>query len=119
MSIRSHMDNRRADQRVTFQRDNGTQDSSGDIPANWQDVIADVPAAVDGEKGREAAIGGGIKGESVYTVWVRADIVTRFTITQRDRIVWGSKLLNIDNLPDQQLRGRWMAIICRTGVNAG
>lgn len=119
MSIRSNMGVRRLDQRVTFQRNNGVQDASGDTPENWQNIVPNVQAAVDGEKGREAALGGGIKGESVYTVWVHADIVYRFSITVRDRILWGARILNIADIPDQQLRGRMLAMICRSGVNAG
>ncbi len=118
MSIVANFDPRRMDQTVTFQRDTGAQDASGDAPESWTTVVQ-CRAAVDGDKAKEAAIGGGIKSRLGYTVWVNADIVTRFSITQRDRISWNGKLLNIIDLPDQGLRGRFMPMICQSGVNAG
>lgn len=118
MSIRSNVDAHRLNERITFQRDHGTQDASGDTPEDWR-LLKACWASVDGEKGREAALGGGIKSESVYTIWVRADIVHRFAITPADRIVWKTRLLNIESIPDQQLRGRLLAIVCTAGVNRG
>ena len=119
MSIRSNMDSRRLDQRVTFQRDTGTADSTGDVKPSWANIVANVPAAVDGTRGREFGAVDGVRAEGAYTVWVQADIVTRFSIAAKDRIVWGSRVLNIVDAPDQQLGARFMALDCRVGVNAG
>lgn len=118
MSVRANVDARSLDQRVTIERDYGTQDASGDVPPNWQTLVS-CHARVDGAKAGEANITDGIKSRLGYTVWVRADIVTRMNVTQKDRIRWNSKLLNIVDLPDQQLRGRLMALMCDSGVNAG
>jgi head-tail adaptor len=84
-------------------------------------LLKEVWAAVDGAKasGAEPNAGDGIKSQRDYTVWVRADIVKRLAITLVDRIYWKGKVLNIKDMPDQQLRGRWIAIICNTGLNAG
>lgn len=118
MSIRANVDARRLDQRVTFQRNTPTQGASGGQTASWAAVIS-CRAAVDGAKAGEANLGDGIRSRLGYTVWVRADIITRYSITQADRILWGSRYLNIRDLPNQQLRGRLMAVICDSGVNAG
>lgn len=120
MSIRANVDARRLDQRVTFQRNTPTQAASGDLVDSWGYLI-ECAAAVDGAKafGAEPAIGGSTLSRSDSTVWVRADIITRFSITPADRLVFKSKVFNIKDIPDQQLRGRMMAVICNTGLNAG
>ncbi len=120
MSIRSNMDARRADQRIEFHRRTLTRSASGEQVESWP-LLKECWAAVDGAKasGAEPELVGGIKSQRDYTVWVRADIVKRLAITLADRIYWKGKELNIKDMPDQQLRGRWIAIICNTGLNAG
>lgn len=125
MSIRSNFDPRRADQRVTFQRAARTQLTSGElVDAPWADVKT-CWAAVDGDKASEQNVDGGIRSAGGYTVWVRAEIVIENRITQIDRISWVPRpgatavILNIVSLVDQQLRSRWMPIVCSTGLNAG
>jgi head-tail adaptor len=121
MSIRSFVDGRRLDQRVTFERNTPTRSSGGDEVASWASIVRNVHAAVDGAKASspEPEVAGEIMSQRDYTVWVRADIITRFSISLADRVVWGSRILNIKDIPDQQLRGRMMAVICNTGLNAG
>lgn len=118
MSIRSHMDARRADQRIEFHRRTLTRLASGENVESWP-LLKECWAAVDGAKGSEPNLSDGIKSQRDYTVWVRADIVKRLAITVMDRIYWKGKALNIKDMPDQQLRGRWIAIICNTGLNEG
>lgn len=119
MSIRANVDARALDTRVTFERDYGTRDASGDTPQLWRPFVQDVPAKVDGAKGSEFSASGGIVAQGVYTVWIRADIVSRFSVTAKDRIVWKGRILNIGDMPDQGLRGRLTALACTAGVNAG
>lgn len=119
MSIQAHIDPRELDQLVTFQRDVATRSATGDKKPNWSTLASNVRAKVDGARGREFAAGGATVGQAGYTVWVYADIVTRFSIRPKDRIVWDGIALNITDVPNQQLRGRFMAVICSAGVNAG
>jgi len=118
MSIRANVDARRLDQRIEFHRRTLTQAASGEQVESWP-LHKECWAAVDGAKGSEPNVGEGIKSQRDYTVWVRADIVKRFAITVMDRIYWKGKELNIKDMPDQQLRGRLIAIVCNTGLNAG
>jgi SPP1 family predicted phage head-tail adaptor len=118
MSIRANVDPRGADQRITFERDYGVPDASGDIPSDWR-ALSSCWARVDGAKGSELVAGGGITAQATYLVWVRAEVVKRLSITAKDRIRWAGRLLNIGDMPDQQLRGRWIVLACTTGVNAG
>jgi head-tail adaptor len=120
MSIRANVDARRLDERIRFERNTPTQADSGDLVDHWGGLI-ECAAAVDGAKafGPEPAVGGSTLSKSDYTIWVRADIITRFGITQADRVVWKCKVFNIKDIPDQGLRGRMMAVICNAGMNAG
>jgi head-tail adaptor len=121
MSIRSFTDGRRLDQRVDFERNTPTRSSSGDSVDSWRAIARQVHAAVDGAKASaiEPQVAGEIMSQADYTIWVRADIITRFAITVADRVVWKGRAMNIKDIPDQQLRGRFMAVICIAGVNAG
>jgi head-tail adaptor len=120
MSIRANVDARALDQRVTFERNTPVQADSGDLVDDWGYLI-ECAAKVDGAKafGAEPAIGGGTLSRADYVVWVRADIITRFNITPADRLVWKCKTFNIKDIPDQQLRGRLMTVICNAGLNLG
>ncbi|MBI3150081.1 MAG: phage head closure protein [Betaproteobacteria bacterium] len=120
MSIRSNVDGRRLNERVTFQRRTLTRNGSGENIESWPD-LKNCRAAVDGAKAKsiEPNLSDGIKSQADYTVWVRSDIIIRFRITVADRLSWRGKLFNIKDIPDQQLRGRLIALICNTGLNAG
>lgn len=119
MSIRSNVDARRLDQRITFQRKTETQDTTGDPVVTWNDLVS-CWAAVDGEKaGGERYIENGIRSVADSTFWIRADVMTRYGITLTDRILWRGVAYNISDMPDQQLRGRLIAVIAGTGKNAG
>lgn len=119
MSIRSNVDRGRLDQRVTFWRKTLEQDEiTGADEESWSGLVT-CWASVDGVPAREARAADALQSIQDYTVWIRADILTRYSITQTDRITWRGKTLDIQGIPDQQLRGRLIAIIARAGVNDG
>lgn len=119
MSIRSNVDARRLDQRVTIQRVAEVQDSSGDITPTWSELV-ECWACIDAEKATgEPYRSDSIQSVGQFVVWVRADIVQRFNVQVRDRIVWGSRVLDVKDVRDQQLRGRLTALMCQVGQNDG
>jgi SPP1 family predicted phage head-tail adaptor len=120
MSIRAFIDPRRLDQRITLQRNTPTQNSTGEPVDSWATLIDNVPAAVDALKANsEVFTGGVVLTAPTYTFWIRADVFVRFHLTDRDRIVWRGELFNISAAPDQQLTGRFIAILATTGKNQG
>lgn len=122
MSIRSNVDRGEFDQRVRIERNTPSYDASNYATDNWALVIAcwaRVDAAKVSGRDQEPESAGAIQSIGAYVVWVRADIVSRFSLTVRDRVVWRGKLLNILDIPDQQLRGRKTALICQEGQNSG
>lgn len=120
MSIRSNVDASSLDQRITIQRKTETVSASGSRSSSWADVVT-TWAKVDATKASqaEAYINDGIRTVSDYTFWVRADIKSRFSVTPLDRIVWGGTIYNIKDIPDQQLRGRMVAMFASAGKNNG
>jgi head-tail adaptor len=118
MSIRANVDGRRLDQRITLQRKSSVSDGGGGFTVTWANLITNVHAAVDGAKAVEQDHGG-IRSVSDYTIWIRADVFTRFSLTVLDRVVWNGQNFNIADMPNQQLRGRLIALIVRTGLNDG
>jgi SPP1 family predicted phage head-tail adaptor len=123
MSIRSNVDGRRLDQRVTFQAKVEVQDDEGGLVDSWVDVVTNCPAAVDATPlaiaRAEPNLVNGIRSLSEYTIWIRADVKERFGITVVHRAIWRGQPYNIADIPDQQLRGRLVALIVSTGRNAG
>ncbi|MEO6709304.1 MAG: phage head closure protein [Planctomycetota bacterium] len=124
MSIRANVDARGFDQRVRFQRGQRVrQEATGEITTQWEDLITagdrKAWARIDAAKANEPVIVGGLRSVSDYTVWIRADLFVRLGLLMTDRILWDDRPMNIVDIPDQQLRGRAIAIIARIGANDG
>lgn len=123
MSIRSNVDARALDQRIAFERRTVTQDETGGEVVAWvllgSSPTAQYWASVDGAKANEPYVGDGIRSVADYTFWVRADVFARLALVLTDRIVWKGRPFNILTMPDQQLRGRLIAISANTGLNDG
>lgn len=119
MSIRANVDRARLNERVTFWRRSYSQDgTTGADEETWAGIIT-CWAAVDGMPAREARASDALQSIQDYTVWIRADIMDRYSVTQADRITWRGKTMDVYGIPDQQLRGRLIAVIARAGVNNG
>jgi head-tail adaptor len=90
------------------------------LKPRWQKVCGCF-ARVDGAKasGPEPVIADGTRSVRDYVFWVQADLIGRHCITVVDRLRWKGRVFDIADIPDQQLRGRLMTVIARTGANAG
>lgn len=116
MSVRANVDRTRLNERITFRRRTDTPDTTtGRLTTTWANLTS-CWAAVDGQKAsdrhREPQLASATQSFSEYTVWVRADLVQRYAITDKDQIVWRARVFNIKDIPDQQLRGRLLAVFC-------
>lgn len=120
MSISSRVRAGDLDDRVRFERNARVDSGSGGFVDDWR-LLVNCYARVDGAKASslEPAADGGIRTPRDYTVWIRADIFTRYAITPLDRVRWRSRIMNIADIPDQGLRGKLIAVICRAGMNQG
>lgn len=76
-------------------------------------------AGVDGQKANEPYIGDGIRSPVEYIFWIRSNVFHRLGLVLTDRIVWKGDPYNISGMPDQQLRGRLIAISAGGGLNDG
>lgn len=120
MSIRANVDPRGLDQRAQFER-LAITNSGGDKVPVWNPIGRSCWVRVDGAKASspEPLLQDALRSVRDYTFWIRADVYKRKALTVKDRIRWDGKLFNIADIPDQQLRGRWIAVIARTGQNEG
>jgi head-tail adaptor len=117
MSIRANVDARRMDQRIAIQRKTSVSDGAGGFTVTWSNLASNVHAAVDGAKATPSEPNyGGIRSVSDYTVWIRADVFERLSLTTVDRVVWNGQNFDIVDMPNQQLRGRLIALIVRAGL---
>lgn len=111
---------------MEFLRVAAGQDADG-FPTGSQRSLGTVWARVDGTKAgdryQDPDVASGVRTVSSMTVWIRADVFTRLGLTTADKAVWkkasGDVALDILDIPDQQLRGRLIAVVCRAGLNNG
>lgn len=120
MSIRAKLRAQSLDDRVTFERKTAVRSASGGMADTWAPIIT-CYARVDGAKASspEPVSDGGIRTPRDYTVWIRSDILARYSLTPLDRVNWRGRLMNIADIPDQGLRGQLIAVLCRAGMNKG
>lgn len=121
MSIRAKLNAQSLDDFVTFERNAPGDTASGGRTDNWRTLVRNVAARVDGAKASspEPLVDGGIRTPRGYTVWIRADVYKRFGIMPLDRVNWHGRLMNIEDIPDQGLRGQLIAVLCSAGLNQG
>jgi head-tail adaptor len=109
-------------ERVTIQRLTIAQNANGQVSRSWTTLIT-CWASVDGLKVDQSRREQDRTDRTInmydYTVWVRSDILTRFDLKLSDRMVWRSKIFDIVDIPDQQLRGRLISIFVRNGATDG
>lgn len=120
MSIRATTDSREFDQRVRFERKVRIEPGDGSVTEEWV-PLKDCWARVDGAKASspEPMVDGGIQTPRDYTIWIRSEVFTRHKLTPLDRVIWKQQVFDIKDIPDQQLRGRKIAVIVRAGLNQG
>lgn len=120
MSIRAKVRAQALDDRVRFERNYPVDSGAGGFVDDWR-TVKECYARVDGAKASspEPVADGGIRTPRDYTVWIRADIFIRYTITPLDRVRWRERIMNIADIPDQGQKGGLIAVICRAGMNQG
>ena len=120
MSIRARVRAQTLDARVRFERNHPVDTGAGGFIDDWR-TVKKCYARVDGGKasGPEPVADGGIRTPRDYTVWIRADIFIRYSITALDRVRWRGRIMNIADIPDQGQKGGLIAVICRAGMNQG
>lgn len=119
MSIRSNIDSRRFDQRITIQRKLELQDpNSGYVTHTWS-TVATVWAAVDALKANERLEAAKLNQVNSYTAWIRADVMSRYSLDTNMRVVWRGEPYDIKDIPDNQLRGGLVALFLIGGLSQG
>ena len=103
-------------QRITLQALTITKGASGGAVKGWSEV-AQVWAAVRHLSGneRQASSAGGQEAEArtEFTIRYRAGV------TERMRVLYGTKIYNIRHLNDFMARRESLVLTCDTGVNNG
>lgn len=122
MSIRSNVDRAALNERVAFARTTVGQDANG-FPVNTTTNLGEFWAKVDGTKAGERFqdpdVASGVRTVSSYTIWIRSEVFVRLALTTADKVNWKGQAMDILDIPNQQLRGRLIAVVCRAGLNNG
>lgn len=119
MAVIARRSPRSLDQQVTFERltEVGRADTGGPVE-RWLPLVR-CWAAVDGTKATERYAEGGERSVGAYTLWIMASVYAKHRPTPKDRITWGDRVLDILDIPDQQLRGQLVAVFAQSGLNDG
>lgn len=97
--------------RVTIQQPVESRNSFGEVTVTWQDV-ATVWAAIEPLRGREFWEA----RQTVAEMDVRIRIRYRSGITPKMRVVWGSKVYDIESVIDVESRRKELHLMCREMV---
>lgn len=81
-------------ERITVRRLVDVPDGKGGYDRDWQTVVADLPAEVVSQGGREAFLGMTLEGVSAFRITIRK----RDDVHVKDQIVWQGRELNILNV---------------------
>lgn len=117
MSIRSNVDAREFDQRIAIQSKTQTQDqATGYVTSTWATVV-ECWARVDAVKAAERFAAAEKHQVNAYTAWVRADIVSRFSVDTTMRVLWRDRYYDIVDIPDNTKLGRKTALFLQGGLS--
>ena len=98
-------------ERVTIERATTVADGGGGQTVTWAAVYSSIPAKVQPVRGREGQVQGREMTVETYLVEVRHG----YTITPLDRVVWGSKTLNIRTVQNRDMVYRRLVMECELG----
>lgn len=102
------------DQRVKVQRYTKTEDGMGGGEKSWITQFT-VWAMVKAMSGRERNMGTQTESSAKYRVIIRRSSDSK-TITEKDRIEWNGKTMNIRFIADEGDRKQFLMIECEQGV---
>lgn len=100
--------------RITFQERTTTQDSYGQPLLTWTDV-ATVWGAVEPLNGRELMAAEAVQSEITHQVVIRY----RPGITAKMRVLYGTRVFDIQNVLDENERHRMLTLLCLEGLSDG
>lgn len=100
--------------RITIQQRSSTQDSYGQPLVAWTDV-ATVWCAIDPLSGRELLAAEAVQSEITHKVVMRY----RSGINAKMRVLYGSRIFDIQNVLDENERHRTLTLLCLEGLTDG
>jgi head-tail adaptor len=122
MARRTPVNARELDEKVTIQRVDIAVDAVGDRTPNWVSIV-ECWARVDSikvlERHREPVYGQTVQELANYECWVRADVISRWSVTAGHRIMRGGYYYDILDIVDNGLRGRFTQVLLRKGAKYG
>lgn len=103
------------DQRITIQRSTLTPDGIGGSTITWADYVK-VWTQVTPKplKAHETMVDDRMTATQIvwFTIYDRKDL------TEKDRVVWYGRILNIRSIPITSTRSQFMDLICEAGITS-
>jgi SPP1 family predicted phage head-tail adaptor len=97
--------------RLIIQASTDTQSASGAYTKTWA-TLATVWANVVQTSGMTEDSGGSVHADKTYTVTIRY----YSGVTPKNRLLWGSRILNIDSVINLEEKNHWMVMVCREAI---
>lgn len=101
--------------RIAIQRYTVIENELGDQIEYW-DTIAHAWAAIEPISGQEFWEAARIAAEVTHKVTMRPPGVTIKQVSPADRIVFGSRILEIESILDIEERGRELVLLCKENL---
>lgn len=117
--MRSNVDAREFDQRFRFEAQVNERQSSGAVTTEWSEIVT-CWGRFDALMARERIASAELRQVDAGTLWVRADILSRFGIDTSMRVVWvsnGDKVFDIKSISDNTNRGRKASLYIERGLS--
>jgi head-tail adaptor len=107
---------------VRVERKTLVRAANGDVTNTWATVTT-LWASIDSEpvleRHKEPLYDDQQKIIKNFEMWFRADALERFEVTANDRFVWRDMYIDIQDIHDNQNKGRFTRVTVRTGANLG
>ena len=100
--------------RLTIQKRSTVQDSYGQPSTSWSDVVT-VWGAVEPLSGRELMAAEAVQSEITHQVIIRYIA----GITSKMRVLYGTRIFDIQNVLDENERHRMLTLLCLEGLSDG
>lgn len=115
--MRRQIDSRKLDQRITFQSGTQSRSTSGSITTAYSTVVS-AWASIEPMRATERIAAGEKHQVNAYTCWIQADLVSRFSLTSKMRVMWRNEPYDILEIKDATKRDGFTEITLQGGLSA-
>lgn len=106
--------------RVRFEKRAATSDKYGNAVDDWQMIFDNEPASIRPVRGAEDVIAAKLQGRQIVEIKVRySNLTTQVNTDHRAVNAATGEAFNIRVIENKDMRGRYLTMLCESGVASG